>query len=262
MSAATLGAPQSALDLDVAELLVACAVLVGPERALSKAVEAGWRDAVARVLPYLQRAALTPHLRDLARSHELGLKSLRAAAAEATGSAQPEIAPLRRVRPKDVVLTAAVIFAAYVLITQLAAIGFDTIADELREADVAWVVVALILAQCTFIGSGVSVRGTVATPLALLPCVLLQSAIKFINLTVPSSAGRIGMNLRFLQRMGVPRAQAVAAGAVDDVSETIVQAGALSADPPARRSDGRQECSSRRPDLTVVSSPGSPSRSS
>ena len=34
----------------------------------------------------------------------------------------------------------------------------------------------------------------------------LQSAIKFINLTAPSSAGRIGMNLRFLQRMGaLPR---------------------------------------------------------
>jgi hypothetical protein len=63
----------------------------------------------------------------------------------------------------------------------------------------------------------------VATPLALLPCVVLQSAMKFINLTVPSSAGRIGMNLRFLQRMGVPSPQALAAGAVDDVSETIVQ---------------------------------------
>ena len=66
-------------------------------------------------------------------------------------------------------------------------------------------------------------RGAVLTPLALLPCVVLQSAIKFINLTVPSSAGRIGMNLRFLQRMGVPRPEAVAAGAVDDASETIVQ---------------------------------------
>jgi uncharacterized membrane protein YbhN (UPF0104 family) len=63
--------------------------------------------------------------------------------------------------------------------------------------------------------------------LALLPCVVLQSAIKFINLTVPSSAGRIGMNLRFLQRNGVPTAQAAAAGAVDDVSETLVQAGLL-----------------------------------
>lgn len=31
------------------------------------------------------------------------------------------------------------------------------------------------------------------------------------------------MNLRFLQHMGVPRAKALAAGAVDDVSETMVQ---------------------------------------
>jgi uncharacterized membrane protein YbhN (UPF0104 family) len=228
LSAATLGAPQSSLDIDVAELLVACAILVGPERALGKAVAAGWGDAVARVLPYLQRAALTPHLRDLARTHEVGLKDLRAAAAQAAGQEKPpEIAPLRRVRPKDLLFTAAVIFAAYVLITKLADIGFGTIADELGNAEPAWVVVALILAQASFIGSGVSVRGAVAAPLPLLPCVLLQSAMKFVNLTVPSSAGRIGMNLRFLQEMGVPRAQAVAAGVVDDVSETMVQVALL-----------------------------------
>jgi glycosyltransferase 2 family protein len=227
LSAATLGAHQSALDIDVAELLVACTVLVGPERALDKAVAAGWGDSVARVLPYLQRAALTPHLRDRARSHEVGLKSLRAAAAAATGREQPEIAPLRRVRPKDLLLMAALIFSAYLLITQLAEIGFGTIARELDDAEPAWVLVALILAQASLVGSGISVRGTVPTPLALLPCVLLQSAIKFINLTVPSAAGRIGMNLRFLQRMGVPRAQALAAGAVDDVSETMIQAALL-----------------------------------
>jgi glycosyltransferase 2 family protein len=228
LSAATLGAPQSTLDIDLAELLVACTVLVGPERTLGRAVAAGWSEPVARVLPYLQRAALTPHLRDLARTHEVGLKSLRAAAAEAAGKEKPpEIAPLRRVRAKDLLLTAAVMFAAYVLITKLADIGFGTIADELGKADLAWVVVALILAQSTFIGSGVSVRGAVAAPLPLLPCVLLQSAMKFVNLTVPSSAGRIGMNLRFLQRMGISRAQAVAAGVVDDVSETMVQVALL-----------------------------------
>jgi glycosyltransferase 2 family protein len=227
LSAATLGAPQSALDIDAAELLVACTVLVGPDRALRKLVEAGWGDALGRVLPYLQRAALTPHLRDLARSHDLGLKQLRAAAAAATGQDAPEVAPMRRIRLKNLLLTAALIFAAYLLIGQLADIGFGTIANELGDADPAWLVVALILAQSTFVGSGISVRGTVATPLALLPCVVLQSAMKFINLTVPSSAGRIGMNLRFLQRMGVPGPQAVAAGAVDDVSETIVQAALL-----------------------------------
>jgi glycosyltransferase 2 family protein len=223
LSAATVGAPQSSLDIDVAELLVACTVLVGPERALGWAVAGGHTEALTRVLPYLQPAALTPHLRDLAREHEVALKDLRVAIAEATGTEPPAIAPLRRVRPRDLLATAALIVGAYLLITQLAEIGFSTIADELRGAEVAWVVVALLLAQATFIPSGISVRGGVRTPLPLLPCVVLQSAIKFINLTVPSSAGRIGMNLRCLQRMGAPRSEAVVGGAVDDISNTIVQ---------------------------------------
>jgi uncharacterized membrane protein YbhN (UPF0104 family) len=111
-----------------------------------------------------------------------------------------------------------------VIISRLAEIGFGTIAAELGDAELAWAIVGLVLAQSALIGSGISVRGAVRAPLALLPCVVLQSAIKFVNLTVPSSAGRIGMNVRFLQRMGVPRAQALAAGAVDDVSETMIQA--------------------------------------
>jgi len=222
-SAATLGAPQSALDMDAAEIIVASTILVGTDRAWRTARQAGWTGTVGRVLPYLQRAALTPHLRDLARQHELDLKDLRAKAAAATGQEAPDVAPLRRIRPKDLLLTVALVFGAYLLISKLAAIGFGTIAHELGKADVAWVIVGLILAQTTFVASGVSVRGAVMTPLPLLPCVVLQSAIKFINLTVPSSAGRIGMNLRFLQRMGTSLPEAVAAGAVDDASETIVQ---------------------------------------
>jgi glycosyltransferase 2 family protein len=223
LSAATLGAPQSMLDIDLAELLVACTILVGPERALGKAVDAGLHDSVARTLPYLQRAALTPHLRDLARTHEVRVNELRATAARMAGAEPPEIAPLRRIRPKDVVLMVAIVLAAYLLISQLADIGFGTIADELRDAEIAWVVVALVLAQSTFVPSGISVRGGVATPLPLLPCIVLQSAIKFINLTVPSSAGRIATNLRCLQRMGASRPEAIAGGALDDVSNTVVQ---------------------------------------
>jgi uncharacterized membrane protein YbhN (UPF0104 family) len=223
-SAATLGAPQTALDIDVAELLVACTVLVGPERALATAVASGWGAAIGRALPYLQRAALTPHLRDLARSHEVRLAQLRAAAAAATGQELPEIAPLRRIRPRDFLLTAALILGAYLLISKLAAIGFGTIAREVGQANAAWVAVALLLAQCTLVAAGVSIRGAVITPLPLVPCVVLQSAIKFVNLTVPGSAGRLGMNVRFLQRMGAPLPEAVAAGAIDHASERVVQA--------------------------------------
>jgi glycosyltransferase 2 family protein len=162
-------------------------------------------------------------VRDLARTREVALQDLRTAAAQATGKEPPEIQPLRRVRPRDLLVTALVIVAVYVLITQLAEIGFSTIAAEVGKADLAWVALALVLAQLTLVAQGASLRGAVVTPLALLPCVVLQSAIKFINVTVPSSAGRIGMNVRFLQRMGASPGEAVAAGAVDDVSETVVQ---------------------------------------
>ena len=225
LSAATLGAPQSAIDIDVAELLVACTVLVGDERVLRHAGDAGLVAAAAQALPYLQRAALTPHLRDLARSHEVGLKDLREQVAKTAGEDVPALVPMRRIRIRDFLFTAMIGLAIYLVIAQLAKIGFHTIAEELRHAEIAWVVLGLILAQLTFVGGGIAVRGTVTTPLPLLPCIVLQSATKFINMTVPSSAGAIAINVRFLQRMGTPTSQAVVAGAVSDLSKTLMEIG-------------------------------------
>jgi glycosyltransferase 2 family protein len=224
LAAATLGAPRSALDIDVAELLVACTVLVGPGRALAAAIDGVGTDAVAGAAPYLQRAALSPHVRDLARSHEVALKDLRTATASATGTEVAKVVEMRRVRAQDLVVVGALIFAAATLISRIADIGLDTLLDQLRAADLAWAAAALVLAQLTMIGGGISVRGSVPTPLPLLPCIVLQAAIRFINLTVPSSAGRIGMNVRFLQQMGASTPEALAAGAVDDVSEKVVKA--------------------------------------
>ena len=223
LAAATLAAPQSAIDIDVAELLVACTVLVGPDRALPAAIAGVGADAVRGALPYLQRAALTPHVRDLARAHELALNDLRAAAADATGAELAKPPPLYRIRLRDLLLTALVAVAAYLLIKQLAQIGFGTIAEELEGANLAWVLLGLILAQLALVFGGISLRGSVATPLALWPCVVVQSALKVVNLTIPGSAGRIAFNVRFLQRMGAPTAEAVSAGAVNDISETVVQ---------------------------------------
>jgi glycosyltransferase 2 family protein len=223
LAAATLAAPQSAIDIDVAELLVASTVLVGAERALPAAIDGIGEGAVRGALPYLQRAALSPHVRDLARAHEVALDDLRTAAAGATGAELAKPPPLHRIRLRDLLVTALVAVAAYLLIKQLAQIGFGTIADELRGANLAWVLLGLILAQLALVAGGVSLRGAVATPLPLWPCVVLQSALKVVNLTIPGSAGRVAFNVRFLQRMGAPTAEALSAGAVDDISETVVQ---------------------------------------
>jgi uncharacterized membrane protein YbhN (UPF0104 family)/tRNA A-37 threonylcarbamoyl transferase component Bud32 len=237
LSAATLGAPRSALDIDVAELLVACTVLVGPDRALGAAIDGIGTEAVAGAARYLQRAALTPHVRDLARTHEVALGDLRAAVARATGTEPAKVVEMRRVRPQDLVVVGFLVFAAYTLISRIADIGPGTLLRELRGADLAWGVVALVLAQATMIGGGISVRGSVPTPLPLLPCIVLQAAIRFVNVTVPSSAARIAMNVRFLQRMGASTPEALAAGAVDDVSEKVVKALLVAATLPFVRVD-------------------------
>jgi len=223
LAASSLGAPAGARDTDIAELLVSTAVLVGPERALRAAMEGAGAPAVAEALPYLQPAALTPHTRERARAAKVGIADLRAAAAAAGGAEVPAIAPLRRFRARDLAVTALLALAAYLLISQLAKLGFETVVDELRQAELGWVLFALLLAQLPLFAQGVSLRGAVATPLPLMPCVLLQSALKVINLTVPGSAGRIAVNVRFLQRMGAPTSEAVTAGGVDSLSETLVQ---------------------------------------
>ena len=66
---------------------------------------------------------------------------------------------------------------------------------------------------------------------------MLQAAIRFINLTVPSSAGRIAMHVRFLQRMGASTPEALAAGAVDDVSEKVIKSLLVAATLPFVRVD-------------------------
>jgi uncharacterized membrane protein YbhN (UPF0104 family)/tRNA A-37 threonylcarbamoyl transferase component Bud32 len=222
-AAATLGAPRSSMDIDVAELLVACTVAVGPARALQSAVSGAGVDAVNGALPYLQRAALTPHLRDLARSHEVALQELRTEAARATGSEPVELAQLRRIRLRDLFVTAALAFSAYLLISQLAGIGFSTIGHDVRRAEPAWIAVGFVLAQLTFLPEAVALRGAVPTPLPLGPVVALKYAIKFINITVPGSAGTVAATVRFVQRMGGSAGEAIASGAVDDVAEKLVQ---------------------------------------
>jgi uncharacterized membrane protein YbhN (UPF0104 family) len=97
-------------------------------------------------------------------------------------------------------------------------------AADLRRAEPAWLLAGFVLAQLTFLPEAVALRGAVPTPLPLPPVVLLKYAIKFINLTVPGSAGSVAATVRFVQRNGGSAGEAVASGAVDDMAEKMVQA--------------------------------------
>jgi glycosyltransferase 2 family protein len=66
--------------------------------------------------------------------------------------------------------------------------------------------------------------GSTSQALPFGPTTLLQFATCYVNLAVPSSAGKVAITTRFYQRFGIPPAAAVSAGLIDSVSELIVQA--------------------------------------
>jgi uncharacterized membrane protein YbhN (UPF0104 family) len=224
LARARLNAAPDVLATDLIELLVSCSTVVGVDRALAAARAEMGDDALRDALPFLQRAALTPGLRDEARDFDVDIKALRERIVDITGGEMPEIAEVRRVSVRDVVLVGLTVFAAYLILTQIADIGLSTIVDELQGAEWSWVILALGLAQLTLVTDAFATLAAVGRPLPTGPTIVLQSAVKFINLTVPSSAGKIALTMRFLERQGVSRAVALTQGSIDGVAGLIVQA--------------------------------------
>jgi glycosyltransferase 2 family protein len=224
LAGARFQAEDAVLGTDLAELLVSCSLLVGTDRALAAARTAMGDEALHAALPYLQRAALSPDLRDDAHDAELDVDRLREEVVAATGGELPEIATVRRVSGRDVVLILLTAFAAYLLLGQLADIGLSTIVDELSGALWGWVLLALVLAQTTLLTDAAATLAAVGRPLPYAPTTVLQSAVKFINLTVPSTAGKIAITMRYLERQGVPGAVALTQGSIDGLAGFVVQA--------------------------------------
>ena len=103
------------LAIDLAELLVSCALLVG-DAAIRSALAAVGDEAVRSALPFVQHAALSPWLRDAVHRAGADVDQLRRRAAGATGGEVPEVAQLRRIQARDVLLMLLTVVAAVTLL--------------------------------------------------------------------------------------------------------------------------------------------------
>ncbi|HEY3673881.1 MAG TPA: lysylphosphatidylglycerol synthase domain-containing protein [Acidimicrobiia bacterium] len=200
---------------DVAELLASTAALVGDARAVRAAVDGLGAAAVARALPRLQPAALSPRTRQLSgerrRHFAEHLAHLRAAAAEVIGIDVPEPVQVRRITPTG----AAMALGAFVAVGALLVDVGDPVdvVDAMRGADWTWLLLAIVVAFAANVAYAIALQGTVRTRLPLVPTTELQVAMSFSNLAIPAIGGQ-GMQVRFLQKLGVDLPSAVAAGGV------------------------------------------------
>jgi len=133
------------------------------------------------------------------------------------------MAKLRRVS-KSTVLQAVLLSAgAYFLISALAGIDFAEVVDQLQTAIWGLLVLALFFGQLPRFAQAEATRGACPRPIAYGPVALLQFAITFVNLVLPSTAARVAVNIRFFQRQGIPAASAVSIGIIDSLGGFAVQ---------------------------------------
>ncbi|MGI9644224.1 MAG: flippase-like domain-containing protein [Ilumatobacteraceae bacterium] len=223
-SNAAIHASAEQLRADVAAMLVLSTMYVGADRSIEAARRAQGDDALADVLPVLQTASLNARLRHSAKQQKLKVGDLRKQAAAALGIETPPIEQLTRVSWKSVVMVAFVGFAAYTLIGGLAEVGFDTILDTLADARWSLVLLALVLAAATNWTDAISVAAVSPKPVPVGVTTVEQFAIGFINIAVPSSAGRIATNARYFQKFGINTVTSTTTGAITGFVGFIAQA--------------------------------------
>ena len=220
---AAAAASPAQLATDRAQLLVTTALHVGPTRAIEAARTALGIDGLATMLPFLQSAALTRPIRAGLKASPTLLDDLRSATAAAADTEVPKLEPLRRVTLGSALIVLVVVFAAWAIITAISHVGLASLLDELQQADSIWLWGALLFSQSIWISEAFSTLGACPRPLRLGPVIGLQFAIRFIALAVPSSAGRVALNVRFFQRAGLATSPAVAVGLVDSLAGFVVE---------------------------------------
>jgi uncharacterized membrane protein YbhN (UPF0104 family) len=223
MSSASVAADRDQRCIDLAQLLTLSALLMDPDQALDMAYFRLGPEDLGGIVPYLQKAALGPHLRQAVARGHLDVDGLRGQAAAKAGIEAPKMAAIRRVSTKTLVQAGLLVVAAYFLISTLAGVDINQVIDALKSASVPVLLLALVVAQLPRFAYAESTRAACPRPLPYGPPVLLQFAVTFISLVFPGTVARMALNIRFFQRQGIPPASAVSIGVIENFGGYVVQ---------------------------------------
>jgi uncharacterized membrane protein YbhN (UPF0104 family) len=212
-------------DLDLVALLVVVAGQVGAAGAVA-AMRSGYAVAPAeqsRVAALLQPLALPRPVRHAVHGTAV-LDDLRSALTGPDHRAGVAAPRLERVRPRTVVAVAGATVGAHVLITQLSDVS---IGSAIARAHPPWLAVALLGSAVTYVGAALVLIAFTPIRLPLGRTALVQLASSFVTLVTPPTVGHIGLNIRYLQRAGLPTATAAATVGVSQAGTVVVTVAVL-----------------------------------
>jgi undecaprenyl-diphosphatase len=215
-----LAATDDMLNQDVAQLLAATAIAVGPERAVAAASEVLGADAIGRSMAYLQMPAFAGATREALRKQKGLLDGLRTQVVTQTGAEEVKYEPVNRITPRTLLMLVFSLIALYILIPQLADVA--GMFKQLKDANWAFVVSVVFFSFVTYVGAAISLIAACPVPVGAVNAFEVSLSGSFINRVTPAGIGGIGVNLRFMQKAGADPTEAASRWGVNALAGGVV----------------------------------------
>jgi glycosyltransferase 2 family protein len=199
-----VSASDALLDQDVAQLVLSTAVDVGAERAVAAAVAVLGRDAVRSAAPRLQTPALSGATQAALKQHKGLLEETREQVKVQAGVEEIQLAKVQRISGRRLVIMVMAMGAFWFLIPQISDI--PRLTAELKDANWADAGVAIVFSILTYVGAALSLSASVTQRIPVGRTTLVTLAGSFVNRVTPAKVGGMALNLRYLQKSGVPTA--------------------------------------------------------
>ncbi|BCJ65820.1 flippase-like domain-containing protein [Polymorphospora rubra] len=204
---------------DLVELLVTLAGLAGAAPAVTAAVEHIGAEPVADSLPYLQRPLLSHAGRKILDSHPNLLTELHDRIVERCPGHDDRPAPVVRVTRRSVFLLVMLGLLVHFLLPQIGQVRAAL--HLMLHANPLAVAATLLGSAGTYLLSALALRLAAGGRIPLGQAVLTQVAASFANRLAPGSVGGAALSLRYLNRKGIPAAEAATVVAVVRVAGVV-----------------------------------------
>jgi len=214
------GADDRILAWDVAELLAATSARVGPARAVAAARAVLPDDALVDALPRLVPSALSAPTRAAVKDAPTDVADLVDEVCRVTGVEEPQLEKVERFKPRTLLTAAALGLAVYFLAPQLT--NLPSTITALGGVNWAWMPVVLLASAATYVGAALGLAGGTPGRIPVSEATGVALASSFVATFAPPGVGQVGLNIRYLQKRGLPTPVAVSASAAKETAVLTV----------------------------------------
>ncbi|MDR0848755.1 MAG: flippase-like domain-containing protein [Propionibacteriaceae bacterium] len=208
-----------ALRLDRTQMVSLLAARVGPMRALDSANRVLSSDEVAALGPLLQIPAVPKATRVHMEKPKEVLAELRAELAKVMPEAQIQPEKITRLSARTVFM---VVLVAVAIIAVLATFNLSEVVEAVGKSDWRWAVAAFVVGMVGFVGASLTFTAFSPVKLSLWRTYVCQLAASFVAVAAPAGLGPAAVNLRVLNKRGVPTPLAAATVALTQVATGVV----------------------------------------